>query len=252
LRRLLIVRMSTYTDKDSILEALQKGEIDLQGQFLSGSNYTLLGSLKYNDLHTGIVYKPARGEQPLWDFPAGTLSKREVAAYHVSEALGWDLVPPTVYRKKGAPLGPGSVQQFIEHDPEYHYFRFCDEDKQRLRPVAIFDHLINNADRKGGHILSDIGGHLWLIDHGICFHHELKLRTVIWDFAGEKVPEDLLEDVRRVIAELEKRGSLYHCLAGLLQPGEISAMMARGRNLVQSETFPGPSGNRRPYPWPAI
>jgi uncharacterized repeat protein (TIGR03843 family) len=116
--------MSTITIKRIILEALQKGEIDLQGQFLSGSNYTLLGSLHYNDLDMGIVYKPARGEQPLWDFPAGTLSKREVAAFHVSEGLGWDLVPPTIYRKRGTPLGPGSLQQFIEHDPEYHYFRF--------------------------------------------------------------------------------------------------------------------------------
>jgi uncharacterized repeat protein (TIGR03843 family) len=244
--------MSTLNDKETILEALQKGEIDLQGQFLSGSNYTLLGSLQYNDLHMGIVYKPSRGEQPLWDFPAGTLSKREVAAYHVSEALQWNLVPPTVYRKRGAPMGPGSLQQFIEHDPEYHYFRFCEEDKQRLRPVALFDHLINNADRKGGHILSDIGGHLWLIDHGICFHHELKLRTVIWDFAGEKIPDDLLEDIRRFVNEVELKGSLYHCLSSLLQPGEISAMIHRGRSLLETEVFPGPSGNRRPYPWPAI
>jgi hypothetical protein len=243
--------MSTF-DKETILEALQKGEIDLQGQFLSGSNYTLLGSLRYNDLNMGIVYKPSRGEQPLWDFPAGTLAKREVAAFHVSEGLRWDLVPPTVYRKKGAPMGPGSVQQFIEHDPDYHYFRFCEEDKQLLRPVALFDHLINNADRKGGHILWDVGRHLWLIDHGICFHHEQKLRTVIWDFAGEAIPEDLLEDVRRLVDELELSGELYNCLASLLQPGEISALMQRGRKLVETQVFPGPSGNRRPYPWPAI
>jgi hypothetical protein len=243
--------MSTF-DKETILEALQKGEIDLQGQFLSGSNYTLLGSLRYNDLNMGIVYKPSRGEQPLWDFPAGTLAKREVAAFHVSEGLRWDLVPPTVYRKKGAPMGPGSVQQFIEHDPDYHYFRFCEEDKQLLRPVALFDHLINNADRKGGHILWDVGRHLWLIDHGICFHHEQKLRTVIWDFAGEAIPEDLLEDVGRLVDELELSGELYNCLASLLQPGEISALMQRGRKLVKTQVFPGPSGNRRPYPWPAI
>jgi hypothetical protein len=244
--------MSTIIDKEIILEALQKGEIDLQGQFLSGSNYTLLGSLRHNDLDIAIVYKPSRGEQPLWDFPAGTLSKREVAAFHVSEGLGWDLVPPTVYRKKGAPMGPGSVQQFIEHDPEYHYFRFCEEDKQLLRPVALFDHLINNADRKGGHILWNLSRHLWLIDHGICFHHEVKLRTVIWDFAGEKIPDDLLEDIRRFIGELELKGDLFNCLERLLQPGEISALMQRGRNLVDTQEFPGPSGNRRPYPWPAI
>ncbi len=101
------------------------------------------------------VYKPGRGEQPLWDFPQGTLVKREVAAYAVSESLGWELVPPTVYRRRKLPLGPGSLQQYVEHDPEYHYFRFSPEDKQRLRPVALFDLLINNADRKGGHVLRD-------------------------------------------------------------------------------------------------
>ncbi|HSV86219.1 MAG TPA: SCO1664 family protein [Levilinea sp.] len=244
--------MSTIQDKDAILEALQKGEIDLQGQFLHGSNYTLLGDLRYNDRSMGIVYKPARGEQPLWDFPLGSLVKREVAAYHVSEELGWDLVPPTVYRKRNAPLGPGSLQLFIEHDPEYHYFRFCEEDMQRLRPVALFDCLVNNADRKGGHIIYDTNRRLWLIDHGICFHHDFKLRTVVWDFAGEPIAEDLLGDVRRFVDELAAKGKLYDCLSGLLLPGEILAMIDRGRRLIEIKVFPGPSGNRRPYPWPAI
>lgn len=250
--RLLNQVMSTIQDKDAILEALLKGEIDLQGQFLHGSNYTLLGRLRYHDRDMGIVYKPTRGEQPLWDFPIGSLAKREVAAYCVSEALGWDLVPPTVYRKRKAPFGPGSLQLFIEHDPQYHYFRFCEEDMQRLRPVALFDCLVNNADRKGGHIISDINRRLWLIDHGICFHHDFKLRTVVWDFAGEQLPDDLLADVRRFVDELSAKGALYDCLARLLLPVEISAMIQRGRSLMEFKLFPGPSGNRRPYPWPAI
>jgi streptogramin lyase len=120
------------------------------------------------------------------DFPRASLARREVAAYLVSEALGWRLVPPTVYRKDG-PIGSGSLQLFIEHDPGYHYFTFSDADRQRLHPVAIFDLLINNADRKGSHLLLDPDGHLWLIDHGLCFHREDKLRTVIWDFAGEPI-----------------------------------------------------------------
>jgi uncharacterized repeat protein (TIGR03843 family) len=244
--------MVTQAEKETIIMALQKGELDLQGQFLSGSNYTLLGKVKLEENVMDVVYKPSRGEQPLWDFPNGTLSKREVAAYHVSEALGWNLVPPTVYRRRNVPFGPGSVQQFIEHDPEYHYFRFCEEDKQRLRPVALFDLLINNADRKGGHIISDHNGYLWLIDHGICFHAEQKLRTVIWDFSGEDIPEKLLEDIGRLVEQLETKGDLSQCLHGLLQPGEISALKARGRYLLENKHFPGPSGNRRPYPWPAI
>ncbi len=140
------------------------------------------------------MYKPTRGERPLWDFPPASLAGREVAAYLVSEALGWRLVPPTIYRKKG-PLGPGSLQAFVEHDPEYHYFTFNESDRQRLRPVALFDLLINNADRKGSHVLLDEQDHMWLIDHGVCFHVEDKIRTVIWDFAGEPFPDALCSDL---------------------------------------------------------
>ncbi len=224
----------------------------MQGQFLSGSNYTLLGRVVKESLQVDVVYKPLRGEQPLWDFPTGSLSKREVAAFEVSEALRWELVPPTVFRKKNAPLGPGSLQQFIEHDPEYHYFHFDDEDKQRLRPVALFDLLINNADRKGGHVLADSDHHLWLIDHGICFHTESKLRTVIWDFAGEEIPENLLADLKRFAEELEQHGEAYRRLVTLLQNGEIAAMQYRARALIETKHYPYPATSRRPYPWPPI
>jgi hypothetical protein len=244
--------MTELDDKLKILQALQKGEITLQGQFLNSSNYTFLGNLAYDDLAFEIVYKPTRGEQPLWDFPTGTLSKREVAAYLVSETLHWNIVPPTVYRRQKAPLGPGSLQQYIEHDPEYHYFRFDEEDKQRLRPVVLFDLLINNADRKGGHILSNRKGGIWLIDHGICFHEEPKLRTVIWDFAGEEIPENLITDLTCLTTDLERKTEIFQQLNELLHPNEINAMLRRTRQLLDSGHFPYPAGSRRPYPWPPI
>ncbi len=239
-------------DKPKVLLALNKGEFSVQGQFLNSSNYTFLSSLDYKDLHFDAVYKPTRGEQPLWDFPAGTLSKREVAAFVVSEALGWNLVPPTVYRRHKTPLGPGSLQQYIEHDPEYHYFRFEDEDRQRLRPVVLFDLVINNADRKGGHILSDRQGGIWVIDHGICFHDEPKLRTVVWDFAGEEIPARLITDLNCLLEKLGSTTETRTQLADLLSTAELAALTRRTRALVEARIFPHPAGSRRPYPWPPI
>lgn len=243
--------MSTLIEKPLILAALREGELNLQGQFLSGSNYTFMGLIKYQDIEFTTVYKPVRGEQPLWDFPAGTLSRREVAAFIVSEALGWDMVPPTVFRRK-LPLGTGSLQQFIIHDPEYHYFTFDEADKQRLRPVVAFDLVINNADRKGSHILKDENGHLWLIDHGVCFHEEDKVRTVVWDFAGKDIPEDILSDLRKLIDELQLREDLYHHLNEMITPVEIGALVARARRLVETCRFPQPGSSHRPYPWPPV
>jgi uncharacterized repeat protein (TIGR03843 family) len=237
--------------KEKILEALQKGTFELQGQFLSGSNYTFLGDLKYDELEFQVVYKPVRGEQPLWDFPHGSLARREVAAYLVSETLGWDLVPPTVLRKEG-PLGPGSLQQYIEHDPNNHYFNFEDEDRQRLRPVVVFDLLLNNADRKGGHILRDEQSHLWLIDHGLCFHAEDKLRTVVWDFSGEDIPDDIMSCVGAMIDQLKEGERLHTLLLQYLRPGEIGAMLARARRLCEMGRFPSPPASRRSYPWPPV
>jgi len=245
--------MNQFPDKATILKALQKGELKLQGQFLNSSNYTFLGSLSFEGLELDVVYKPTRGEQPLWDFPEGTLAKREVAAYQVSEALGWDLVPATVYRRQHAPLGAGSLQQFMDYDPEYHYFNFGEEDKQRLRPVALFDLLVNNADRKAGHIFFDRQDHLWLIDHGICFHVEDKLRTVIWDFAGEPIPAGLLADLERFQRELQdEQGQVVQNLVSLLRLSEIAALRRRARYLLESGCYPTPRGSRRPYPWPPI
>ncbi len=242
---------SYLLDKPTIIKALQKGEFDLQGQFLSGSNYTFLARLTYESMCFQVVYKPVRGEQPLWDFPHGSLSQREVAAYLVSEALGWDLVPPTILRKNG-PLGAGSLQQYIEHDPNDHYFNFDEKDRQQLRPVVVFDLILNNADRKGGHVLRDSDGHVWLIDHGLCFHSEEKLRTVIWDFSGEEIPNDLVNDLKRLVAQTKEGEDLYKSLQPYLRPGEIASLQARASRLADKERFPSPPTSRRSYPWPPV
>lgn len=238
-------------EKAIVLEALQKGTLELQGQFLSGSNYTFLGEITAGDISFQAVYKPVRGEQPLWDFPQGSLAGREVAAYLVSEALGWDLVPPTVFRKDG-PLGKGSVQQYIDHDPEDHFFNFAEKDRQRLRVVAVFDILLNNADRKGGHILRDAQDHFWLIDHGLCFHTQNKLRTVIWEFSDEEIPPDLLEDVEQFAEQLEEGRTLFINLLPYLHPEEIAALQSRALHICRFGRFPHQPSSRRSYPWPPI
>lgn len=238
-------------DKQSILTALHKGEIQMEGQFLAGSNYTYLVDIVHDGKVIKAVYKPVRGEQPLWDFPSGTLAKREVAAFVISESLGWDIVPPTVYRRKG-PMGAGSVQEYIEHEPHIHYFNFDDTTRQRLRPVALFDIIANNADRKGGHILVDSHDHLWLIDHGICFHMDDKLRTVVWDFAGEEIPTGQIADLCRLMDDLEQESQLTLELHYLLSEGEIDALLRRTRQLASSGRFPYPQSTRRSYPWPPV
>ncbi len=233
------------------VDVLKRGEITIQGEFLWGSNYTFLAEVAYGDQKVAAVYKPSKGERPLWDFPVSSLAKREVAAYQVSEALGWRIVPPTFYRK-GGPLGAGSIQLYIEHDPEYHYFNFTEEDRQRLRPTVLFDLIINNADRKGSHVILDDRQHIWLIDHGICFHEEDKLRTVIWDFAGEAIPAKLMEDVRRMVGTLNPSGGLAAALKPYLKGSEIKALAARAERLLAAGRFPAPSGGRRVYPWPPV
>jgi len=238
-------------DKAFVLEALLKGTFDLQGQFLSGSNYTFLADLVYSELTFKVVYKPVRGEQPLWDFPHGSLARREVAAFLVSESLGWDLVPPTVLRKDG-PLGSGSLQQYIQHDPNNHYFNMDDHDRQRLRPVVVFDLVLNNADRKGGHILRDDQDHVWLIDHGLCFHAEDKLRTVVWDFSGEEIPPEIMASVGELVDLLKENGLLHDELIKYLRPGEVSSMLSRARRLCENGRFPSPPASRRSYPWPPV
>jgi len=238
------------TDKLEILRlALEHGEIELKGQFLLGSNYTFLVTVRHEGQEVPAVYKPMRGEQSLWDFPAASLAGREVAAWLVSEALGFGFVPLTILRD--GPFGPGSLQQYIEHNPNIHYFTFKPADRPRLRPVALFDLLINNADRKGGHILLQKRTRkLTLIDHGLCFHAEDKLRTVIWDFAGEDMPPELISALETFRSLL--RLNLSADLQPYLTPQEIAALNARLDALLASPVFPHPPEDRRSFPYPPL
>lgn len=210
-----------------------------------GSNYTFLVDVTYEGQTYPAVYKPKRGEQPLWDFPESSLAHREVAAYLVSEGLGLHIVPFTTLRAEG-PYGAGSLQQFIDYDPEYHYFNFTDEDKLCLEPVVFFDWLINNADRKGGHVFFENGTHkLFAIDHGICFHEEDKLRTVLWDFGGQPIPADLL-------ARLPLSQNLLADLEPHLSPREIETLCRRAETITKRGTFPRQPRDRRAIPWPPL
>jgi uncharacterized repeat protein (TIGR03843 family) len=240
--------VSSSSDATNLSLALQHGELELKGQFMLGSNYTFLVNVQYKGQELQAVYKPSRGEQPLWDFPDQTLAHREVAAYIVSEALGWKFVPFTALREDG-PYGPGSIQQFIEYDPNYHYFNFSELDKARLEPVMLFDLLCNNADRKGSHVIIETEtDKMWLIDHGLCFHEEDKLRTVIWDYAGQPIPDDLCE----ALSHLPSDQNLLTDLQPYLSPREISAFMIRAETLVVSGVFPLPPEHRRAFPYPPI
>ena len=245
--------MSDQIATRELEEALQEGELELQAQFMLGSNYTFMVRVRYNGREVPAVYKPARGEQPLWDFPENTLARREVAAYLVSEALGFHFVPCTVLREDVPPYGTGSLQQYIEYDPEYHYFNFTEADKARLPAVALFDVLVNNADRKGSHVLIETGTRkLWVIDHGLCFHEEEKLRTVIWDAAGRAIPASLLAGLEAVPSMLEAGAPLRLDLRPYLSAAEIQAMIARADELLRAGLFPSPPRHRRAFPYPPI
>ena len=237
--------------ENPLLTVLEHGEITVKGKFLWGSNYTFLTEVRHEGQAIQAVYKPTRGERPLWDFPSASLAHREVAAYIISEALGIGMVPETVYRRR-APVGPGSLQRYVEHDPDCHYFNLSEEDHQRLRPVVLFDVLINNADRKGGHVLIGLDNKIWLIDHGICFHVEDKLRTVIWDFAGETIPEELLATLAGLRDRLSPNSALAALLLRHLSSGEVRTLAGRADDLLAFKVFPNPNPDRRPIPWPPL
>src|SRR5262245_32448466 len=262
-------------DAEQALRLLGEGELELEGRLVEASNTTLRAFISLDEVTARCVYKPVRGERPLWDFPDGTLAGREVAAYLVSAHTGWDVVPPTVLRE--GPLGVGACQLWID-EPEdtlplvgfgpaetlpADWLRVADArssdgqayllahaDDVALARLALFDVVVNNADRKGGHVLLDGAGHLYGVDHGVCFHTDDKLRTVLWGWVGRVLPED----DRAVLAELRDALSqgLGAQLAPLLHPDEVAATAARAQRLLDAGEFPEPGGGWPAVPWPPM
>jgi uncharacterized repeat protein (TIGR03843 family) len=228
---------------------LAEGELEPLGRIPWASNATVLAKLTHQGLEGLAVYKPARGERPLWDFPTGTLYRREVAAYLVSERLGWRLVPPTLARD--GPLGVGSVQLYVDADPEVTAFELLADGHPGLARIAAFDVVTNNADRKAGHCLAGQDGRVWAIDHGLCFHVQAKLRTVLWDLAGTRLEASILADLEALAAEAAGGGELAAGLGELLDGDEVAALARRARALVRAGRLPAPRGDRA-YPWPLV
>src|SRR5215475_6047040 len=269
----------TPLDTADAMELLRNGEMEIEGRLVDASNTTLRAVITFNGVTARCVYKPIRGERPLWDFPDGTLAGREVSAYLVGAATGWEPVPPTVLRQ--GPLGPGMCQLWIdEADPDdddapepllgfvprkrvpHGWHRIAsaqDEDGRpyvlahaddpRLARLAAFDCVINNADRKGGHVLQ-AGDHIYGVDHGVCFHVEPKLRTVLWGFIGHPLPDDVTEVLRKLRVNLD--GTLGEALSDHLMIAEIAEMSTRVDRLLADCCFPAPSGDWPAVPWPPI
>jgi len=237
--------MSGRADPAIALDLLTRGEVTLKGRLPRSSNATFLVELALDGATALAVYKPEQGERPLWDFPPG-LFRREIAAYLLSEALGWGLVPPTAPRE--GPYGEGSLQLFVPADFRQHYFTLLEqaEHREALQRICLFDLVVNNADRKSGHCLYVPDDRIYAIDNGLTFHAESKLRTVIWDFGEEPIAPALLEDVRRVLDN-----GPPPALADLLDPDEQRALKRRARGLLRSGRFPVDQSGLR-YPWPLI
>ncbi|MFF7654221.1 SCO1664 family protein [Streptomyces sp. NPDC007983] len=275
-------------------ELLARGELTVRGRVREASNAVLYCTVEYEGHSAPCVYKPVAGERPLWDFPDGTLAQREVAAYEISEATGWGLVPPTVLRD--GPYGQGMCQLWVEvadgepqgsdefdgtgesaadgtellalvegdePGPGWKAVGFAEvgegrtallvhADDVRLRRLAVLDAVINNGDRKGGHLLPAAGGRLYAIDHGVTFNAEDKLRTLLWGWAGEPLPDDMLEVLRRLADQLADDGPLHARLAKLITEAEIEALRARVAALLRTGVHPAPSGQWPAIPWPPV
>jgi uncharacterized repeat protein (TIGR03843 family) len=270
------------TQRPDDREVLRRGELTVLGRIRSASNATFLCEAKLDQRSVHCVYKPVAGEQPLWDFPDGTLAGRERGAYLVSAQLGWNIVPYTIIRD--GPAGHGMLQQWVHqpgdapdsdpdpgpdlvdlfpagkpptgylpvlraHDYAGDEVLLMHSDDIRLRRMAVFDVLINNADRKGGHILHGVDGHVYGVDHGVCLHVEDKLRTVLWGWAGKPVDDETLEAVAELFDALA--GQLGNALSGQITSAEIAALRRRARALLDNPVMPGPD-RHRPIPWPAF
>jgi uncharacterized repeat protein (TIGR03843 family) len=225
---------------------LLDGEIDVEGRMLDASNVTLVGAIRTGSLEAECVYKPVAGERPLWDFPDGTLAGREVSAALVSEATGWRIVPPTVLRE--GPFGPGRVQLWMDGDASVDLAAFVRRDHPGLRRMAVFDAVVNNADRKGGHIIPMPDGHVHGVDHGICFSVEPKLRTLLWRWAGRPLPDEAVAVLEKLRADL--LGDLGEALHEHLTRREVRRTQQRVAELLRTGRHPEPSGDWPALPWP--
>ncbi len=237
-------------DTNSVLNLLETGEMELQGMIPWSSNYTYLARVCGGDREMLAVYKPACGERPLWDFETGTLCQREVAAYVLSAELGWPNIPPTVLRE--GPMGIGAVQQFVEFKRRENFFTIRERCRADMMQIAAFDALVNNTDRKGGHILVDEAGAVWCIDHGVTFHEEPKLRTVIWDFVGEAIPQNLMKDLEHLRPQLKNGEPLRRKLETLLSRSELRALDGRLWQLLREQVYPPPPEDWPHIPWPPV
>ncbi len=229
---------------------LERGELTVVGQLVDASNGSLLCTLDGLGVDPGpyVIYKPRAGERPLWDFPTGTLSRREVAAFVVSDSLGWPIVPPTVWRD--GPFGPGMVQEWVDVDTEADLVELVQSDRADLRRIAVFDAVINNGDRKGGHLLPTHAGHIWGIDHGVTFAVEDKLRTVLWQWRGHPIPTRLLTDLERWQTAWNAAAGPAERMSGYLSEEEVETVEARVRALLRTRTHPQPSPDWPAIPWP--
>jgi uncharacterized repeat protein (TIGR03843 family) len=227
-------------------EIATKGDLEITGRLVDASNATLFGTVKLGQESFQVIYKPVAGERPLWDFPDGTLADREYAAYLLSDVTGFDLVPPTILRE--GPAGFGMVQRWIDIDESIELAQFFANDFPALRELAVFDAIINNTDRKIGHLLPSEDGHLFACDHGVTFHEEDKLRTVLWQWAGDDLTDDevsRLHEIERVVSE---KAELF---SGHITSREYLALKGRISRLIDQAKMPTPSEDWPPIPWPA-
>ena len=230
---------------EEIRDHLTMGEINISGRLVDASNATLFGTCTYLGSELSIIYKPIAGERPLWDFADGNLASREYASYLLSELLGWNLVPVTVLRD--GPFGEGMVQQWIDIDEDIDLALFYRTDDPRLRRMALFDAILNNTDRKIGHLLPTTDGHLFGCDHGVTFHEEDKLRTVLWQWAGLQLDDPEKSDLRKLLSKLESGETE---ISNLITATEFQALLARIAHLLSTGEFPSPSEDWPAVPWP--
>jgi uncharacterized repeat protein (TIGR03843 family) len=242
---------ATWAQREqAALDLLTSGELELEGRLVDASNVTMFGKVAGDAGEAACVYKPVAGERPLWDFPEGTLAGREVAAYRVSRAAGWNVVPPTVYRD--GPFGPGMCQLWIDIDDSVDLVGLSRSSDQALRQMAVFDAVVNNADRKIGHLLPARDGHLYGCDHGVCFGSEYKLRTVLWQWRGKPLPGKAVVALQRLSETLSAGGVLAAELSQWLDAEEMDATLARVELLIQHKVHPFPPADWPAVPWPPI